>query len=70
MADMDVDDDAPPMLVVSGAQPDAPENLSAEMDDMSVTKVPITIITGKSHTGFDHLIVLGRRMERRVFGCE
>ncbi|KAJ9629895.1 hypothetical protein H2203_002279 [Taxawa tesnikishii (nom. ined.)] len=68
MADMDVDDDAPPMLVVSGAQPDAPENLSAEMDDMSVTKVPITIITGYLGAGKTTLLnyILNERHGKKI----
>lgn len=45
---MDVDDDdAPPMLVDAEGK-DVVEDaaLSAEMDDVKLTKVPITIITG------------------------
>ena len=44
-SDMDFDDDAPPMLV-SADQPDDAENLSNHVDDMNLTRVPITIITG------------------------
>ena len=44
-SDMDFDDDAPPMLV-SADQPDDAENLSKHVDDMNLTRVPITIITG------------------------
>lgn len=41
------DDDAPPMLVDSnGKVDDAEANLNAEMEDVTVTKVPISIITG------------------------
>lgn len=39
-------DDEPPMLVEAGPPIDAPENLASDMDDLNVTKVPITIITG------------------------
>jgi hypothetical protein len=42
---MDFDDDSPPMLVAAG-QSDDTENLSADVDDMNLTRVPITIITG------------------------
>jgi hypothetical protein len=42
---MDFDDDGPPMLVAAG-QSDDTENLSADVDDMNLTRVPITIITG------------------------
>lgn len=44
-SDMDFDDDGPPMLV-SADQPDDAENLSKHVDDMNLTRVPITIITG------------------------
>lgn len=44
-SDIDFDDDGPPMLVTAD-QPDDTENLSADVDDMSLTRVPITIITG------------------------
>lgn len=41
------DDDAPPMLVNSdGKVDDAEASLNAEMEDVTVTKVPISIITG------------------------
>jgi len=43
--DMDFDDDGPPMLVAAD-QPNDTEDLSAEVDDMNLTRVPITIITG------------------------
>ena len=44
-SDMDFDDDGPPMLVAADQLNDT-EDLSAEVDDMSLTRVPITIITG------------------------
>jgi hypothetical protein len=44
-SDMDFDDDGPPMLVAAG-QSDDTENISADVDDMNLTRVPITIITG------------------------
>ncbi|KAI9695487.1 MAG: hypothetical protein M1820_008589 [Bogoriella megaspora] len=44
---MDVDDeDAPPLLVASGDAPPAPGALDAELDDLKMVKVPITIVTG------------------------
>jgi hypothetical protein len=43
--DMDFDDDGPPMLVAAG-QSDDTENLSTDVDDLNLTRVPITIITG------------------------
>lgn len=42
---MDFDDDGPPMLVAAD-QPNDTEDLSADVDDMNLTRVPITIITG------------------------
>ena len=47
---MDDDDDAPPMLVAAdGASSPAEATLDGEMSDLKVTKVPITIITGRSY---------------------
>lgn len=45
---MDLDDEeAPPMLVdADGKDVVEDAGLSAEMDDVKVTKVPITVITG------------------------
>lgn len=43
---MDEDDDAPPMLVAAGESDPAGDAMTAEMEDVSLTKVPITIITG------------------------
>lgn len=43
--DMDFDDDGPPMLVAAD-QPNDTEDLSADVEDMNLTRVPITIITG------------------------
>jgi len=46
---MDFDDeDAPPELVhKNGSAPvDAPDNLQSEMEELSIVKVPITIVTG------------------------
>lgn len=45
---MEEDDDGPPMLVSADGTIDPAETaLSAEMEDIQVTKVPITIITGR-----------------------
>ena len=44
---MDLDDE-PPMLVEAGEQKDVPGDLSGGLEDMNLTKVPITIITGES----------------------
>jgi hypothetical protein len=40
------DDDGPPMLVDSNGVDNEDANLNAEMEDVRVTKVPISIITG------------------------
>jgi hypothetical protein len=46
--DLDSDDDLPPNLVaVDGTQSPTGIALSAAMEDVKVTRVPITIITGK-----------------------
>ncbi|KAL9062154.1 MAG: hypothetical protein Q9157_009178, partial [Trypethelium eluteriae] len=39
------DDDAPPLLVASGDASSGPGLLDAEMEDMKIVKVPITIVT-------------------------
>ena len=46
---MDEDDDAPPMLVeADGPNTRAAEAaLSADMEDIKISRVPITIITGR-----------------------
>lgn len=66
-SDIDFDDDGPPMLVAAD-QPDDTENLSAEVDDMSLTRVPITIITGMQHAA---LVFEARTkpMSCRLSGC-
>lgn len=46
---MDIDDDGPPLLVESSgaaAQDDAPALVDTGVANMSLTKVPITIVTG------------------------
>lgn len=48
MADgMDVDEDEAPVLVNGESQPSAPDTLEAQVQDMSLVKVPITIVTGE-----------------------
>ena len=45
---MEDDEDGPPLLVAGDGISDPVEpQLSAELEDVRVTKVPITIITGK-----------------------
>ena len=41
------DEDAPPLLVASGDDSAAPGSLDAEMEDLKIVKVPITIVTGR-----------------------
>jgi hypothetical protein len=46
---MDVDDEAPPLLVASGdvVEDDVPDLVDSAVADLSLTKVPITVVTGK-----------------------
>lgn len=44
---MDEDEDAPPLLVAVDGSDAQEAAISAEMEDVKVTKVPITIITGR-----------------------
>ena len=44
---MDLDEDEPPLLVSNGQQDD-PSNVSSDMEAMQVSKVPITIVTGRT----------------------
>ena len=45
---MEDDDDNPPMLVAAdGATDPGESSLTADIEDVKITKVPITIITGK-----------------------
>lgn len=44
----DFDDDAPPLLVTAGEVEAVPEGLVAQVEDLNLVKVPITIVTGKS----------------------
>ncbi|KIW06015.1 uncharacterized protein PV09_03196 [Verruconis gallopava] len=44
---MDIDEEAPPLLVASDdAASDVPELLNATVENLSLTKVPITVVTG------------------------
>jgi hypothetical protein len=40
------DNEAPPMLVDSEGQPAVSDSLSSTLEDLSISKVPITIVTG------------------------
>lgn len=77
---MDDDDDAPPMLVTADGAPVEDEvagRLSADMDDVKITKVPITIITGMpdrlpllflfvEHDGANHSVSCHRIVSSRI----
>jgi len=43
---MEMDDEAPPLLVSSKAEDDVPEPIIQQLGDLSIIKVPITIVTG------------------------
>ena len=44
---MELDDDEVPVLLNNDGQQAAPDSLEAEVQDMSIVKVPITIVTGE-----------------------
>lgn len=44
---MEDDDDAPPMLVTADGTDAVEAGLSSEMEDVKISRVPITIITGR-----------------------
>lgn len=58
---MEDDDDGPPMLVAADGSTDATEvRLSADMDGVNLTKVPITIITGRLWGSFEVQLTIFR----------
>ena len=65
---MDLDDgtdDPPPLLVAADDKPalPVPERLDAALEDLNIVKVPITIVTGRSHfpilSFWFNLLILG-----------
>jgi hypothetical protein len=53
--DLDEDlDDAPPLLVTEDGSPpvEAPDRLEVELEELNITRVPITIVTGESKECF------------------
>jgi len=44
---MDEEDDAPPLLVTAEDGDPVEASLNAEMEDVKIARVPITIITGR-----------------------
>ena len=48
---MDVDDEEPPLLVDNDEQQDDAGHMSAELEGLQVSKVPITIVTGWNTKG-------------------
>lgn len=46
------EDDGPPMLVATGEADTVPGELDAQVEDLNLVKVPITIVTGKSFIVF------------------
>lgn len=56
---MDVAQEEPPDLVEMGA-PDndnAPDALQSQIEDLSLSKVPLTIVTGITHTGLNIFLI-------------
>lgn len=49
----DDDDEAPPMLVAAG--PNVETGIEADMEEMNLVKVPITLVTGKLHPTLESL---------------
>lgn len=48
MAAMELEDEGPPDLVdVSGLNKSAPSPVTQQMQDLSLSKVPLTIVTGR-----------------------
>ena len=47
---MDLDEEPPPLLVAADGTDAVDQNLSSELDDTKITKVPISIITGRMHS--------------------
>jgi len=50
---MEVDEDEPPLLVADDRAQDGTDAVSAEMGDIALAKVPITIVTGRKFCSFD-----------------
>ena len=50
--EMDYDDDGPPLLVDSNGQLDQQDSIAAEMEELQMARVPITIITGMQKSCF------------------
>lgn len=45
--DMEIDDEEAPPLLVTDDAPDASFTVATELEELNVTKVPITIVTGR-----------------------
>lgn len=58
---MDLDGDEPPSLVQAKGSPseEAPDPTTTQLQDLSITKVPLTIITGMYHRSIVSFLCMG-----------
>ncbi|KAF2223813.1 vitamin b12 biosynthesis, cobw-like protein [Elsinoe ampelina] len=65
---MDIDDEGPPDLVAVGSRSNAVDNVAADVEDLQITKVPISIITGYLGSGKTTLMnyILNERHGKKI----
>lgn len=54
--EVDMDDEPPSLVPVSGPS-DSVEELDAKLDETSLSKVPITIVTGKQALLYQRILI-------------